>query len=107
LRTIRYESAWPSLRLATASEHRPAEAQRAVDQCQMAQRLREVAQHSPLPDMPLFGQQSDIVAQRQHPFEVNPGLGRPPLHFEGVGKPAGASNKGSFVRAIGATPTPN
>lgn len=40
--------------LAAASHHRPAQPESGVDQRQMAQRLREIAQHSPLPNIPFL-----------------------------------------------------
>lgn len=79
-----------------ALQDRAAQAERRIDQREMAQRLRKVTEHSLSMRVPFLRQEPDIVAQRQHPFEIGAGFAAAPLHIQAIGEPAGAGDKRAF-----------
>ena len=64
----------------------PSQIMRGVDQSDMRERLRVVADLSPCPRIVLFGEQTDIVAQREEPFEQRASVIVPTLQDVVVGK---------------------
>src|SRR5689334_6900717 len=70
---------------------------RGVDQGDMREGLRIVAHLPPCPWIVFFGEQTDIVAQRQQPLEQRAGVVVPALQDVVVGVPKAAGNKRPFV----------
>jgi hypothetical protein len=70
---------------------------RSVDERHMAEGLREVADQSAGLGVVLLGEESDVVAQGQQPFEDLPGLVVPSLQGVVVGEPEGAGQKGTLA----------
>src|SRR5579864_7098276 len=64
-----------------------------VDQGHMRESLREIAQLSPGCRIVLFGQEADIIAQREQALEDLTRLGLAPLHRHIVSEPKAASEK--------------
>src|SRR3954469_135871 len=68
-----------------------------VDERHMAEGLREVADQSAGLGVVLLGEESDVVAQGQQPFEDLPGLVVPALEGVVVREPESAREKGSLA----------
>ena len=70
---------------------------RGVDQGDMREGLRVVAHLPPRPRIVFFGEQTDIVAQREQPLEQYAGVVVPALQDVVVGEPETAGNKRPFI----------
>jgi hypothetical protein len=70
----------------------------------MAQRLREIAEHSLAARVPFFCQQADIIGESDYAFEIVPRFPIASLHRKASGEPAGAGYKGPFRGPVGARP---
>ena len=72
--------------------------QRRIDERDMAQRLREIAQHAPGTEIVFFRQKADIVAAFQKPFEQVHRAGAVAHQHVIVHEPEAAGQKCSLAR---------
>src|SRR5438105_2699941 len=70
----------------------------AIDQKNMGEGLREIAQLPMVPEIVFLRQQTDIIAQSEHLFENRPGFGMPAHQHQIIDQPEGARQKSSFAR---------
>src|SRR5260370_8507402 len=75
-----------------------AEVMSGVDQCDMRQRLREIAGLTRHTGIELLRQQAEIVRDRDHALEQRLRLGGLTGQYVGVGKPKAAGEKRAFDR---------
>src|SRR3546814_15140880 len=72
-----------------------------VDQRQMRKRLREIAELAPVHRVVFLGQQADVIAQAQQPFEQSAGFRVPAEQDVIVGEPETAGEKGALAGQLG------
>ena len=74
------------------------ETEDAIDQRQMAQRLREITGKVTTGYVVLLREETEIVGERQHALEQGPGFVMAALHASAVNKPKAAGEKCAFRR---------
>src|SRR5205085_1609539 len=75
----------------------PRQVMRRIDQSDVRERLREIADLPAGSRVVFLRQQSNIVAQVEKPLEHQPGVGIPALQDVVIGEPEAASEEGPFV----------
>src|SRR6267142_1408864 len=76
----------------------PRKIARGVDQADVREGLREVADEPSRVRIVLLGQEADVVADVEEALEERAGLGPPPLQGQIVGEPERARQKRPFAR---------
>jgi len=76
----------------------PREIGRGVDQPDVRERLRKVAQEAPSARIVLLGQKANVVADVEKALEECPRLGLLALQGEIIGQPEAAREKGALAR---------